>query len=40
VEMGSPTQKMCMTTPMTIILKENGYFLAFESGTTIRFMKK
>jgi hypothetical protein len=40
IAMGSPTQKMCMTTPMTIILKENGYFLAAESGTTMRFMKK
>jgi len=28
--MGSPTQKMWMTTPITIIWKENGYLLAAE----------
>lgn len=37
---GSPTQKMCITTPMAIICKENGYFMAPDSGTTMRFMKK
>lgn len=36
---GSPTQKMCMTMPMAIILKENGNFIAPESGTTTRFME-
>jgi hypothetical protein len=40
IAMGSPTQKMCMTMPMAIILKENGNFTAAESGTTTRFMKK
>jgi hypothetical protein len=40
IAMGSPTQKMCMTMPMAIILKENGDFIAPESGTTTRFMKK
>jgi len=40
IAMGSPTQKMCMTMPMAIILKENGNFIAPESGTTTRFMKK
>ena len=38
--MGSPTQKMWMTTPMTIPLKSNGCLVAAESGTTMRFMKK
>ena len=38
--MGSPTQKMWMTTPMTIPLKSNGRLVAAESGTTMRFMKK
>ena len=38
--MGRPTQKMWMTTPMTIILTEKGNFTAAESGTTTRFMKK
>jgi hypothetical protein len=38
--MGRPTQNMWMTTPMTIIFNEKGYFLAAESGTTMRFMKK
>lgn len=38
--MGSPTQKMWMTTPITIIWKENGYLLAADKGTTTRFMKK
>ncbi|MBZ5663024.1 MAG: hypothetical protein LAO30_00325 [Acidobacteriia bacterium] len=37
---GSPAQKMCMTTPMTVILKENGNFMAPDNGTTMRFMKK
>jgi hypothetical protein len=40
IAIGSPTQKMCMTMPMAIILKENGNFIAAESGTTTRFMKK
>jgi hypothetical protein len=40
IAMGSPTQKMWMTTPINIILIEKGYFVAAESGTTIRFMKK
>ena len=40
ITMGSPTQKMCMTIRMAIILKENGSFIAPESGTTTRFMKK
>jgi hypothetical protein len=39
-EMGRPTQKMWMTTPMIIIWKEKGYFVAAESGMTMRFMKK
>ena len=38
--MASPTQKMWMPTPMAIICKENGYFIAPDSGTTMRFMKK
>ena len=38
--MGNPTQKMCMTTPITNSCKENGYFMAPERGTTTRFMKK
>jgi hypothetical protein len=38
--MGNPTQKMCMTTPITNRSKENGYFMALERGTTTRFMKK
>jgi len=38
--MGRPTQKMWMTTPITIILNEKGNFAAAESGTTTRFMKK
>jgi hypothetical protein len=38
--MGSPTQKMWITTPITIILKENGNFMALDSGTTMRFMLK
>src|SRR5260370_41533959 len=38
--MGNPTQKMCMTTPITNSCKENGYFMALERGTTTRFMKK
>lgn len=37
---GSPTQNMWMTTPMTIILNEKGNFAAAESGTTTRFIKK
>jgi len=40
IEMGSPTQSMCMTTPIIIIFMENGYFLAADSGTTMRFIKK
>ena len=38
--MGSPIQKMWMTTPMTIPLKSNGRLGAAERGTTMRFMKK
>jgi hypothetical protein len=38
--MGRPTQKMWMTTPITIILNEKGNFAAADSGTTTRFMKK
>ena len=37
---GKPTQKMWITTPMTIIFTEKGNFVAPESGTTTRFMKK
>ena len=37
--MGGPTQKMCRTMPMTIILKEHGTFMAPYSGTTTRFIK-
>jgi len=37
---GRPTQKMWMTTPISIILREKGNLLAAESGTTTRFMKK
>ena len=37
---GIPTQKMWMIIPMIIMRKENGYFRAAESGTTMRFMKK
>jgi hypothetical protein len=36
IAIGSPTQKMCMTMPMAIILKEDGDFLAPESGTPSR----
>jgi hypothetical protein len=39
-EMGMPTQKMWIITPMSIALIENGYFVAAESGTTTRFIKK
>jgi hypothetical protein len=39
-DMGSPTQKMCITNPTIIILKENGCLPIAESGTTMRFMKK
>ena len=38
--MGSPTQKMCMTIPMTAIWTENEYVPAPESGLTTLFMKK
>ena len=31
---------MWMTTPMTIILKEKGYLVAAESGTTMRCMER
>ena len=31
---------MWITTPITIIFTEKGNFVAPESGTTIRFMKK
>jgi hypothetical protein len=37
---GSPTQKMWMTTPMSIILREKGNFAAADSATTTRFIKK
>jgi hypothetical protein len=37
---GRPTQKIWMTTPMSIILNEKGNFAAAESGTTTRFIKK
>jgi len=39
-DIGSPTQKMCMTTPMIIIFIENGRRVAAESGSTTRLMKK
>jgi hypothetical protein len=39
-DIGSPTQKMCMTTPMIIIFMENGRLAAAESGSTTRLMKK
>lgn len=38
--MGRPTQKMWMTTPMSIILTENGRLVALESGRTMCCMKK
>ena len=38
--MGRPMQRICMTTPIIIIRRENGYFMALDSGTTTRFMKK
>jgi len=39
-DIGRPTQKMCMTTPMIIIFMENGRLAAAESGSTTRLMKK
>ena len=39
-EMGSPTQKMCMSTPVIMNFMENGPLATAESGNTMRFMKK
>src|SRR5882762_10103754 len=39
-DIGSPTQKICMTTPIIINFMENGRLAAAESGSTMRFMKK
>lgn len=39
-EMGSPTQKMWIITPIIIMRRENGRLAAAESGTTIKFIKK
>ena len=39
-EIGSPTQNMCMVTPMLMHFHENGYLTARHNGTTMRFIKK